>query len=190
MTDELYIGLMSGTSMDGIDAVLVEIGDRSCAIHGTHSLAYPGDLRSRLERAVIDPGAVDLIEIGTLDKQVARSFAAAALGLLKTSNIEATAITAIGSHGQTVLHRPDLPEPFSVQLGDPGTIATAAGITVVADFRNADLALGGQGAPRGPPGSGISSLGVRRHPYQSSGGQYRRHCKCDAPACRWHNHRV
>lgn len=150
MTDELYIGLMSGTSMDGIDAVLVEIGDRSCAIHGTHSLAYPGDLRNRLERAVIDPGAVDLIEIGTLDKQVARSFADAALGLLKTSNIVATAITAIGSHGQTVLHRPDLPEPFSVQLGDPGTIATAAGITVVADFRNADLALGGQGAPLVP----------------------------------------
>lgn len=150
MTDELYIGLMSGTSMDGIDAVLVEIGDQACTILGTHSLAYPGNLRNCLQRAVMDPGAVDLIEIGTLDKQVAHSFAAAALGLLKTSNFEATAITAVGSHGQTVLHRPDLPEPFSVQLGDPGTLAATTGITVVADFRNADLALGGQGAPLVP----------------------------------------
>jgi anhydro-N-acetylmuramic acid kinase len=150
MTDELYIGLMSGTSMDGIDAALVEIGDRSCTIHGTYSLAYPGDLRSRLERAVEDPGATDLTEIGALDKQVARSFADAALGLLKISNFEASAVTAIGSHGQTVLHRPDDPEPFSIQLGDPGTLAAAVGITVVADFRNADLALGGQGAPLVP----------------------------------------
>jgi anhydro-N-acetylmuramic acid kinase len=141
---------MSGTSMDGIDAVLVEIGDQACTILGTHSLAYPGNLRNCLQRAVMDPGAVDLIEIGTLDKQVAHSFAAAALGLLKTSNFEATAITAVGSHGQTVLHRPDLPEPFSVQLGDPGTLAATTGITVVADFRNADLALGGQGAPLVP----------------------------------------
>lgn len=150
MTDELYIGLMSGTSMDRIDAVLVKIGDQSCTIHATHSLAYPGDLRSRLERSVKDPGAIDLIEIGTLDKQVARSFAEAALGLLKNSNVEASAISAVGSHGQTVLHRPDLPEPFSVQLGDPGTLAATVGITVVADFRNTDLALGGQGAPLVP----------------------------------------
>jgi anhydro-N-acetylmuramic acid kinase len=150
MSDELYIGLMSGTSMDGIDAVLVEIGDQSCAIHGTHSLAYPGDLRSRLERAVLDPNAVDLVEYATLDQQVARSFAEAALGLIKTSNFEANVITAVGSHGQTVLHHPDGTESFSIQLGNPGTLAALLGITVVADFRNADLALGGQGAPLAP----------------------------------------
>ena len=150
MTDELYIGLMSGTSMDGIDAVLAEIGDSTCTIHGTHSLAYPDDLRRRLEIAVMDPGSIDLLGIGSLNKQVASCFADAALGMLNKSNFSASAITAIGSHGQTVLHHPDKPEPFSVQLGDPGTLAATAGITVVADFRNTDLALGGQGAPLAP----------------------------------------
>ena len=150
MTDELYIGLMSGTSMDGIDSVLVEFGDQTCTVHCTHSLAYPSDLRSRLEQAVLDPNAVNLIEYATLDKQVTRTFAEAALALLKTSKFEASRITAVGSHGQTILHHPDGPEPFSIQLGDPGTLATAVGITVVADFRNADLALGGQGAPLAP----------------------------------------
>jgi len=150
MTGELYIGLMSGTSMDGIDAILVGFGDQSCTIHGKHTLTYPDVLRSRLEQAVSDPGSVDLIEFATLNKQVGHSFAEAALGLLETSKFEAGAITAVGSHGQTVLHHPDGPEPFSIQLGEPGTLAAAVGITVVADFRNADLALGGQGAPLAP----------------------------------------
>jgi len=150
MTEELYIGLMSGTSMDGIDAVLVEISDQSCTIHGTHNLSYPSDLRSRLEHAALEPDSVNLIEIAILDHQVARSFATAAQELLNTSNIKASAITAVGSHGQTVLHRPDLPEPFSIQLGNPSALAALIGITVVADFRNADLALGGQGAPLVP----------------------------------------
>jgi anhydro-N-acetylmuramic acid kinase len=91
-----------------------------------------------------------LIEIGTLDKQVARSFADATLELLRTANVKASTISAVGSHGQTVLHHPDGPAPFSIQLGDPGALAAAVGITVVADFRNTDLALGGQGAPLAP----------------------------------------
>ena len=136
--------------MDGIDAALVDIGDQSCTVRATHNLAYPSDLRSRLERAVLDPGAVDLIDIGTLDKQVARSFADATQELLQAANLKASTISAVGSHGQTVLHHPDGPAPFSIQLGDPGALAAAVGITVVADFRNTDLALGGQGAPLAP----------------------------------------
>jgi anhydro-N-acetylmuramic acid kinase len=150
MSDELYIGLMSGTSMDGIDAVLTEIGDQSCKVLGTHVHAYSGDLRQRLKNAVQNPASTNLIEMGCLSCAVAISFADAALGLLEASKFAIDKVSAIGSHGQTIFHHPHGPEPFSTQLGDPGTLAAIVGITVVADFRNTDLALGGQGAPLAP----------------------------------------
>lgn len=150
MTDELYIGLMSGTSMDGIDAVLVEIGDASCTVHSTHSLPYSDELRQRLERAIRHPEDIDLVELGSLNKRVGLRFADAALGLLQSSRFDADAVTAIGSHGQTILHHPDGADRFSIQIGDPGTLATELSITVVADFRSTDIALGGQGAPLAP----------------------------------------
>ena len=150
MTDELYIGLMSGTSMDGIDSVLVELGDQSATVHETNFSAYPADVRARLQALVRDPGRTNLAEFGALHTGVAQLFAAATNDLLLAAGHGAQDITAVGSHGQTVLHHPGGDHPFSIQLGDPGTLAAAVGIQVVADFRNADMALGGQGAPLVP----------------------------------------
>jgi anhydro-N-acetylmuramic acid kinase len=91
--------------------------------------------------------SVALDEIGQIDVEIGRAFARAALDLLQTSGIGAGQVTAIGSHGQTLRHRPDLPAAFTWQIGDPNVLAEMTGITVVADFRRRDVAAGGQGAP-------------------------------------------
>jgi anhydro-N-acetylmuramic acid kinase len=150
MTQSLYIGLMSGTSMDGIDAALVQIDDQSCTIRATASPAYPDALRRRLEQMIARPDEAGLTDFGALHIGVARAFATAVADLLKSSGASPADITAVGSHGQTVFHHPEAKAPFSIQLGDPGTLAALSGITVVADFRTADMALGGQGAPLAP----------------------------------------
>ena len=146
----LFIGLMSGTSMDGIDAVLVDFADTSCTLRHAHSAAYPADLAARLQAIGSDPNTATLDELGALDVRVAHAFANAVQELLTSAGANPADITAVGSHGQTVLHRPDGDTPFSLQLGEPGTLAARTGLTVVADFRNADIALGGQGAPLVP----------------------------------------
>lgn len=150
MTEELYIGLMSGTSMDGVDAALVGIDGDHCTIKGTVFRPYPADLHQRLESLVAKPHETDLAEIGALHARVATAFGAAVNDLLDISGIDAADVTAVGSHGQTVFHHPEGPDAFSMQLGDPGRLAAMTGIPVVADFRNADIALGGQGAPLVP----------------------------------------
>ena len=98
----------------------------------------------------MQPEQANLGILGNLHHSLGRLFANAALGLLGAAGLPPQAVTAIGSHGQTVLHAPDDHAPYSMQLGDPGTIAIETGIPVVADFRNADMALGGQGAPLTP----------------------------------------
>ena len=150
MTKELYIGLMSGTSMDGIDAALVEIDRNTCHILNTLSVPWPNHLLQSLTRIVKQPDLATLGMVGGLNQELGHAFANAALGLLSAAGVTPQAVTAIGSHGQTVLHAPDGPAPHSLQLGEPGTIAIDTGIPVVADFRNADMALGGQGAPLTP----------------------------------------
>jgi len=150
MSTETYIGLMSGTSMDAIDAALVEIDDTSCKLRQTCSAAYPDELAERLRDVVTASAAVDLAELGALNVWVAHAFGAAALQVMDAAGVDPTDVIAIGSHGQTVLHRPDDAHPFSMQLGDPGALAVLTNITVVADFRSADIALGGQGAPLVP----------------------------------------
>jgi len=150
MTKERYIGLMSGTSMDGIDAALVEFNGTTCSIAQTHSGPWPDNLLQRLQQIAMRPDQVTLNAIGSLHHEVGREFANTALALLGAADLPPLSITAIGSHGQTIRHAPDDRAPFSMQLGDPGTIAVETGIPVVADFRNADLALGGQGAPLVP----------------------------------------
>jgi anhydro-N-acetylmuramic acid kinase len=150
MTKELYIGLMSGTSMDGIDAALVEISTDSCTILHTHSDPWQEDILRQLQRIIAEPEQATLGKNANLHYELGRVFARTALRLLDAAGVQPEAITAIGSHGQTILHAPDEPSPYSIQLGDPGTIAITTGIPVVADFRNADMALGGQGAPLVP----------------------------------------
>lgn len=151
---ELYIGLMSGTSVDSIDAVLVEFDENApsrprllCALGHPISPA----LRDAI-LALCAPGPSELDRAGQLDRQIGQAFADATLTLLARAGVEAGDVTAIGSHGQTVRHRPPgtVTWPFSLQLGDPNTIAALTGITTVADFRRRDMALGGHGAPLMP----------------------------------------
>jgi anhydro-N-acetylmuramic acid kinase len=146
-----YLGLMSGTSMDGVDAVLAEFErGRFSGLRGTHHLDYDAALRERLLEVAHAAPALTLAELGRLDGAVADCFADAALALLGETGIAAGQVRAIGSHGQTVFHDPAMQPPATFQLGDPNRIAARTGITTVADFRRRDVALGGQGAPLVP----------------------------------------
>ncbi len=152
----LYVGLMSGTSMDGIDAVLLDISPQGgispqamqMLVASTH--AWPPALQQRLRRAAEDSEHIGLTEFGQLDTAVGLEFARAAAQLLRLTEVSPDQVRAIGSHGQTVLHRPGAAAPFTLQIGDPNIIAEQLGIDVVADFRRRDLAAGGQGAPLMP----------------------------------------
>ncbi len=147
----LYVGLMSGTSMDGIDAVAVEIVDGGFKrVHSHVTSAYPPQLRDALMKLALESPAITLAQLADLDAAVADCFAQAVDQLLNVAALEAEAIRAIGSHGQTVFHRPNGHASNSLQLGDPNRIAAHTGITTVADFRRRDLAEGGQGAPLVP----------------------------------------
>lgn len=148
MTD-YYIGLMSGTSMDSIDAALVDFSSRIPALTGHLAVEWPDNLRTRLLALAANPDS-PLSEFGTLDVEAGHQFASAVIDLLKKSGLAADNIKAIGSHGQTVLHKPEPPAAFSLQIGDPNCIAEQTGITTVADFRRRDMAAGGQGAPLTP----------------------------------------
>lgn len=142
----LYLGLISGTSADGIDAALVRFAPKLEVIAARTS-PYPDDLRARIISLARNEAAITLDDLGHLDVEIGACFADATLGLLQEANVAPCAITALGSHGQTVCHRPSGPLPFTLQLGDPNVIAERSGIVTVADFRRADVAAGGQGAP-------------------------------------------
>jgi anhydro-N-acetylmuramic acid kinase len=146
---DLFIGLMSGTSMDGIDAALVDFSTDTPNILATHSHPYPVVLHRQLQAALDlkDPLTADLTAI---DDAVGEVFAAAANELLAHANHIPDSIAAIGSHGQTIRHEPDIATPYSLQIGNPELIASLTNIDVVADFRRADIEAGGQGAPLVP----------------------------------------
>lgn len=146
---DLFLGMISGTSIDGVDAVLAEIGDDDFRIVGAATTPFPPDLHTRLRKLVETP-QTSLRELGSLDVAVGRFFAECALRLIAASGGRPEDVTAIGSHGQTVYHEPVGAEPFSLQLGDPNVIAAMTGCATVADFRRLDIALGGQGAPLVP----------------------------------------
>jgi anhydro-N-acetylmuramic acid kinase len=143
----LYIGLMSGTSMDGIDAGLFEIRNRSCVAKATSRTPYPAELRRALQAAVRDAETCTVDDIGHLDHWVGECFMRATEQLIADSHVDKGRIRAIGSHGQTIRHQPRSTRPFTMQIGDPNLIAAGTGLTTVADFRRRDLALGGEGAP-------------------------------------------
>lgn len=146
---EYYIGLMSGTSMDGIDAVLVDLATLKPKLLATHQELIPAALQQSLRR-LSQPGEDEIDRLGRLDIEVGRLFAQAVQQLLDKANLDNRHIAAIGSHGQTVRHRPERNPPFTLQIGDPNTIAHLSGITTVADFRRRDMAAGGEGAPLVP----------------------------------------
>jgi len=145
-----YAGLMSGTSMDGVDAVLLEIDGDACRVSSSLHRDYPVALAERLRAAVRDPDSVGLDDYGRLDAEVGALFADTALALLAQARLEPRALRAIGSHGQTLLHRPRAVPACTLQIGDPNLIAERTGIDVVADFRRRDMAAGGEAAPLVP----------------------------------------
>lgn len=149
MNKELFIGLISGTSMDAVDCVLVEITQDIPKLVQSFSKPLPTILKSRLSELCSNRD-VDLRVLGSTDIAVAKLFADTATEFLAELKLSPSQITAIGSHGQTIWHEPPQTaqgDAFTIQLGDPNTIAEICGITTVADFRRSDMAAGGQGAP-------------------------------------------
>lgn len=155
VSTQRYVGLMSGTSADGIDAVILEVdSDGGVALTATRAHAIDDSLKTAIND-LCTPGKNEVDRLGDLDRRLGSAFAEAALALIADAGLEPRHIVAIGSHGQTVRHRPagisgDRATAFSLQIGDPNTIAEITGITTVADFRRRDIAAGGEGAPLVP----------------------------------------
>ena len=146
MTASLYLGLISGTSADGIDAALMRFEPR-LEVVAAKTTPYPDALRTKILALATRDAAITLDDYGALDVAVGRAFADAALALLRENGVDRNRVEAIGSHGQTVRHRPFGEHPFTLQIGDAAVIAEVTQIPTVADFRRADVAAGGQGAP-------------------------------------------
>jgi anhydro-N-acetylmuramic acid kinase len=148
MSGQLYLGAISGTSVDGLDLALVEFTDKIRIIQAA-TVAMPDDLRQSLLE-LGQSSAVDLDRFGRTDAALGEFIAHALLQFLSDTGYAPASISAIGSHGQTVRHRPVAEHPFTLQIGDPNRIAEITAITTVADFRRRDVAAGGQGAPLVP----------------------------------------
>ena len=149
MKPPYYIGIISGTSMDGISAALACFHDERSAIIDTCQTPYPEALRNELHQ--LCHGTDDEIErMGKTDGHLGALFADNIAQLLKKSSVDPKQVQAIGSHGQTIRHRPDGDYPFSVQIANPNIIVARTGIPVVADLRRKDIAYGGEGAPLAP----------------------------------------
>lgn len=146
---ELYVGLISGTSVDGVDAVLADFDADACRIVAAATTPYPHGLAARV-RSLIEKPMTSLRDLGGLDHAIGQFFASCALALLRNAHIETANVAAIGHHGQTIFHEPNGPEPFTMQIGDPNIVAARTNVATVADFRRLDMALGGQGAPLVP----------------------------------------
>ncbi|WP_448622323.1 anhydro-N-acetylmuramic acid kinase [Dickeya fangzhongdai] len=144
-----YIGVMSGTSLDGVDVVLAAIDEHTVAQQASYCHPIPPAIRQTI-LSMNQGQAVTLSELGRLDTRLGALFAEAVQALLRQTGLSASEITAIGCHGQTVWHEPDGDAPCTMQIGDCNRIAAVTGITTVGDFRRRDMALGGQGAPLVP----------------------------------------
>jgi len=143
----LYVGLMSGTSLDGVDAVLADFSGPRPKLQADAHRPFPDELRREL-LALNSAGGNEIERAARAGTALAGVYADAVAGVLANSGVTAASVQAIGCHGQTVRHRPDA--GFTVQLGNPALLAELSGIRVVADFRSRDLAAGGQGAPLVP----------------------------------------
>ncbi len=142
-----YIGLMSGTSMDGIDTVIAEFNPLK--LIATHYTPIPNSLKTEILH-LCRPGNDKIHRMGNIDTRLGILFAESCKNILQKSGVSTDEIVAIGSHGQTIRHIPNEKHAFTMQIGDPNRIAALTGITTVADFRRRDMALGGQGAPLTP----------------------------------------
>lgn len=138
-----YIGLMSGTSMDAVDAAIVEFDTKAKLIHYRE---YPIEKALRHQLRCINEKST-LEQVADLDHKLGQLFAKTVNDLLEEANLSSDKIKAIGSHGQTIFHHPEGKLTNSIQIADPNIICAETGITTVADFRRMDMAHGGQGAP-------------------------------------------
>ena len=146
MNGELAIGLMSGTSADGVSAALVQFKAHTFKLVGTAHTDYPDEVVRRIRSG----GELPTREASALNVQIGDVFAQAALKVLKKTHTSPEHVACIGSHGQTVYHGPTDTPRNTFQLGDPAVIAERTGITVVSHFRQRDVAAGGEGAPLMP----------------------------------------
>ena len=146
---ELYIGVISGTSMDAVDIALVEMINGKLKFILAHEYPVPAKFSKRCKAITISE-TCSLKEFGSLDNEAGILFADAINKFLSDNNIKSSTISAIGLHGQTIKHHPELEFPFTMQIGDPNVVAYKTNIPVVADFRRKDMSAGGQGAPLAP----------------------------------------
>lgn len=156
-----YIGVMSGTSLDGVDVVMAAISDNMVAQQASLSFPFPIALKQRILN-ICQGQQTTLSEIGKIDYQLGTLYAEAINTLLQSTALTADQILAVGCHGQTVWHEPEGDFPFTLQLGDNNRVAALTGITTVGDFRRRDMAYGGQGAPLVP----AFHLAVLGEPYE------------------------
>lgn len=169
----LFVGLMSGTSLDGIDAVLVDFSATKPNLLTARTFPFAPALREAL-LALCLPGTEEIERLGRADGALARALADATLQLLQEAGVSPQQVVAIGSHGQTIRHRPqtaaDGAPGFTLQIGDPNILAQLTGITTVADFRRRDMAAGGQGAPLVPAFHRAVFRGTRNRVVVNIGG--------------------
>ena len=147
----LYVGCMTGTSVDGLDLALIKIDDANTTIIAADTLALPDSLRQDL-LALGQPEGDDIDLLGSCDQALGQFTATAIMTFIQRLGYDRKSIRAIGSHGQTIRHRPprNSQTAFTLQIGDPNVIAEITEITTVADFRRRDVAAGGHGAPLVP----------------------------------------
>lgn len=148
MTRARYVGAISGTSIDGLDLALVDIGANVTIVSGT-TVPFDPSLRKRLV-ALASAQTNDIDSFGLADTMLGGFIARSVLDFLMGLGVRPQDVRAIGSHGQTVRHRPDLDSRYTLQIGDPNVVSEETGIATVADFRRRDIAAGGQGAPLVP----------------------------------------
>lgn len=144
-----FIGVMSGTSLDGIDIALVSFNNKTINVISHSTTPYSTEIKQNIEK-LVNSTQVSLDLFCQLDIQIAKSYASEILALLQQNSILPQQVIAIGSHGQTIKHDPNIEHAYTLQIGDPNTLSALTNITVVADFRRKDIALGGQGAPLTP----------------------------------------
>ena len=157
---------MSGTSIDSVDAVLAHISHHGHELQATLEHPIPPGLRQAIAD-ISQPGNNEIERMGVLDRQLGELFADACTALLDHAGVPASDVFVIGSHGQTIRHRPPSGGnaiAYTLQIGDPSTIAERTGITTVADFRRRDVAAGGEGAPLAPAfhAAAFARAGVNR----------------------------
>jgi anhydro-N-acetylmuramic acid kinase len=146
---EIYIGLMSGTSLDGVDVSIVDFGEYPPRLLHGSTVLYDEAIRQRLH-SLCQSETTTLDNLYSLDAELGELYAKSVNQALELASLDRAKIIAIGSHGQTIRHCPDSAIAYTAQIGDPNRIAALTGISTVADFRRKDIALGGQAAPLAP----------------------------------------